>query len=219
MTIDEVALARVDSLLRKGEQLLATKFESGSGMEWVEGSIFAGWRAQTLVYLENLTGRDGNYCVAFAKETEHSYFHYVQAGVEILRVVREDISNGHVGKIATQISAEVFTDFVEMAEHLLQSGNDAVIPIAAFICGAVLEDGLRRILRNKAITLKDSEDISSLSQKCVQNNVYNDVERKRVQFWSDIRNQAAHGRFDQFNRQQVEEMLRGVVQFLATYLR
>jgi len=67
----------------------------------------------------------------------------VEIGLGILRSIREDAANGQLlTNIAGLISAEVFNDFLEMAEHLLDAGY---VPPAASLIGAVLEDGLRRI--------------------------------------------------------------------------
>jgi hypothetical protein len=58
-------------------------------------------------------------------------------GQSILRSVREDVEDGYLTDIRTLISAEVFTDFLEMAEHLDDNGYKDP---TAYSTGAVLED-------------------------------------------------------------------------------
>jgi len=45
----------------------------------------------------------------------------------------------------------------------------------------------------------------------------NELKAKQLRAWADIRNAAAHGEFDKFKRADVEGMIRGVSDFLATY--
>jgi hypothetical protein len=42
--------------------------------------------------------------------------------------------------------------------------------------------------------------------------------QKRIQVWNDIRNNAAHGKFDQYKEDDVKEMIAGVESFLAAHL-
>ena len=49
-------------------------------------------------------------------------------------------------------------------------------------------------------------------------NVFNELKAKQLRAWADVRNAAAHGEFAKFNRQDVEQMLVGVQNFLADYL-
>jgi len=41
------------------------------------------------------------------------------------------------------------------------------------------------------------------------------LDQKNVTAWLDLRNKAAHGLYDQYNREQVETMLKGVIEFSA----
>ena len=48
--------------------------------------------------------------------------------------------------------------------------------------------------------------------------LYNELKAKQLRAWADIRNAAAHGKFGDFNRKDMEEMLKGVQNFLADYM-
>ena len=114
------------------------------------------------------------------------------------------------------VSASVFSDFLEMAEHLLDSGYKDP---AASLIGAVLEDSLRRMCGNNALPVKSDDNISSLNQKLAQKQVYNPLQQKQIQGWNDIRNNADHGHFDQYKPSGVTDMLKGVRNFLSEYLK
>ena len=49
--------------------------------------------------------------------------------------------------------------------------------------------------------------------------IFNDLKAKQLRSWAAIRNKAAHGEFDQFKKEDVEQMIKGISNFLADYLR
>jgi hypothetical protein len=64
--------------------------------------------------------------------------------VGILRALRAAYAGGYLKTLEDLVAADLFTDFLEAAEHLLDSGyKDA----AAVIAGAVLEEHLRKLVR------------------------------------------------------------------------
>lgn len=46
---------------------------------------------------------------------------------------------------------------------------------------------------------------------------YNVLVQKQVTVWADVRNKAAHGKWTEFTRRDVEDMLHGVLRFLTEY--
>jgi uncharacterized protein YutE (UPF0331/DUF86 family) len=48
--------------------------------------------------------------------------------------------------------------------------------------------------------------------------VYNETRAKQLRHFVDIRNHAAHGRFDQFTVEDVKAMIEGINRFLSEYL-
>ena len=69
------------------------------------------------------------------------------------------------GRLEEYVSAAIYSDFLGMAESLLAQQQAELVDIAAFLAGAVLENGLKRIATNRAIKLKDSDDIPTLNHK------------------------------------------------------
>jgi hypothetical protein len=135
--------------------------------------------------------------------------------VEILTRLRSDVANGYLRKTANVISAEVFGDFLEMAQHLL---NEGYKDPAASLIGAVLEDGLRRIARNNHITVTDRDDLTSLRDKCAEKRIFNNLVRQQITSWTTLRNAADHGKFTDYTAQQVGSMISDVRSFLAIHL-
>ena len=102
-----------------------------------------------------------------------------------------------------------------MAKQLIDHGY---VHPAASLTGAVLEDGLRRIAVSRSVSIKAKDDLSTLNQKCAQAGLYNILTRKKIDQWTHLRNQADHGRFNEYEAGDVADMHRGVVGFLEQYL-
>ena len=120
-----------------------------------------------------------------------------------------------MSRVEALIAADVFSDFMEMAEHLLDAGYKDP---AASLIGAVLERGVRQVASEQGVKLKSRDDLSSLNAKCADAGVYKRLVQKKVQVWIGVRNHADHGEFDEYAESDVREMLNGVRDHLATYL-
>ena len=212
-------LERLDNLINVGEKILATRHSRhGVGTvvhDCVDDGLFRQWHTSSLGFLNTLPS-EYVYRDEFKNHCRYSNYGDAQQGVAVLRSAKEDIEGGYLQKVETLVSASIFSDFLEMAEHLLDNGYKDP---AASVIGAVLEDGLRRICIKNGITLKIKEDISSLNQKLAQNHVYNPLQQKQIQVWNDIRNNADHCHFDQYKLDDVTDMLKRVRSFLADYLK
>ena len=136
-------------------------------------------------------------------------------GAGILKGLRDDIANGYLRQIADLIAAEVFTDFLDMAEHLLSMGYHSP---AASLSGAVLEDGLRRLCVRRAIRVNTDDDISVLNGRLASKGAYSTLVRKQVEVWATTRNTADHKDFAHLKPADVASMLPGVRRFLAEQL-
>ncbi|HEX3622327.1 MAG TPA: hypothetical protein VHT97_08440, partial [Acidimicrobiales bacterium] len=152
---------------------------------WLDLGPFAAWRTQARVALVALLGTDHPYTVHF-DEVRGRRISEARGGRALLQAVREDIENGDLFESLTGLlTAEVFNDFLSMAEHLLEQGyKDA----AAAQIGAVLENGLRRIA-TKAGT--SGSNLGKLNDACLAEGVYSRLVHQQVTVWIATRNKAA----------------------------
>ena len=139
----------------------------------------------------------------------------MEAGIGILKAVCEDLEDGFVTDVRTLVSAEVFTDFLAMAGHLVERGYKDP---AASLCGAVLEQGLRRLATNSDVKVRERDDLSTLNQNLAAKGVYTRLVQKRLAVWTDVRNAADHGKFSEYSKADVADMHQGVSSFLAQHL-
>jgi hypothetical protein len=223
-SLRERLLQRVDRLIAKGERVLEARrdLRRSKKSEYItrleldeEKGRFLEWQSQTVSFLVDVLGRDHIYTRQFASSATVNLDDNIEGGLGVLRAVKEDVEYGDLANIRTLVSAEVFSDFLQMAEHLHEAGYKDP---AASLAGAVLEDGLRKIAMNKNIKLKTKEDINSLNRKIADSGVYNRLVQKKVQVWADIRNNADHGYFDEYTTEDVADKISGIEKFLADYL-
>jgi hypothetical protein len=144
----------------------------------------------------------------------------------ILIGLQDDYKKGLLSDVTNMIEANIAADYMGQAEHLLGEGIQGQfdhVP-AAVLAGAVLEDSLRRLCGRQMPpipTIKSNgldKMLNALIDDLKSANVYNELIAKQLRGWADIRNAAAHGRFEDFKREHVESMIKGIEVFLADYM-
>ena len=161
MQMDERIRNRAIALIEKGNTVISTHRPNSPGVigfPTLSTQEHANWRSQSFAFLTDLLGAEHVYTNSFETTTEKSgYTGSTRAGIGILQAVLEDIEQGFLDTIRQLITAEVFTDLLDQAAHLLESGYKAP---AAALAGAVLEDGLRRIATSGGVDVKATDNLS-----------------------------------------------------------
>ncbi len=141
--------------------------------------------------------------------------HIMANKVGALRALRRDYEADHLASIHGLVRAEVFADFIEMAEHLLDQGYKDP---AAVLVGGVLEGHLRVLCAGRGIPTDAAggpKKADTMNGELASAVVYNKLDQKNVTAWLDLRNKAAHGRYKDYTQDQVSNMLQGVREFVA----
>ena len=129
-----------------------------------------------------------------------------------------DYQNGRLQTAAELIHADLFADYLEMAEYLLK---ECYKDPAAVIVGSSLEAHLRKLCEKHEIgTTKPggaSLKASAMNDDLKRAGVYDKNEHKQVTAWLGIRNDAAHGDYDKYDSAKVEMLLMGVRNFISRY--
>ena len=150
----------------------------------------------------------------------------IDKGRLLLVALKADLAGGWLDKITEQVQAEVAADYLGMANSLMSEGvqgRNEYVP-AAVLAGAVLERGLRDLCGRQMPVVSTSKTngepktMNPLIDDLKAAKAFNELQAKELRTWADIRNAAAHGEFEKFNRGQVEAMVPGVRRFLAQYL-
>ena len=139
----------------------------------------------------------------------------------IVQALKADIEAGYIQTLAELIHAELFADFLEMAQHLCDTGyKDA----AAVIIGSTLENHICKLCDKSGVPTENPDKdgnmrpakSDSLNVELAKANVYSKLDQKSVTAWLDIRNKAAHGHYDQYTIEQVTLILAEVRSFIAS---
>jgi hypothetical protein len=147
--MQEKLLKRVDELINQGKEALATK-RPIQGVVYVDGGLFAGFRTASLSFLHKLFLRDHIYCTEFYIHVSGGLLSSVVNGINILNSVKKELEDGWVFKLKDLVTAEIFTDFIEMAKYFLSEGYKDP---AAVIIGGVLEEHLRQLCQKNGIPI------------------------------------------------------------------
>jgi len=135
-----------------------------------------------------------------------------------LRVTKKDIEDGLFFSVSELAKAEVFSAFLESGKHFLDEGYKEA---AAIVIGGVLEDKLKTICQKKGLAYQTPDGkhltIEPLNVLIRKAEIYNELVKKQVTAWGDLRNNAAHARYDQFTARQVGDMYEFVLNFCASY--
>lgn len=214
-------LKRIDQLIAQGRIVLSTKKYSEYSSDYVDMGQQMGFRTASLSFIKNLYGETHPYFKDFNERVKGQAYYETENGINILTAIRNEVDNDWLISIKQMVSAEIFSDFVEMSRYLLdQKYKDP----AAVMIGSVLEEHLRLLCRNHSVAidfLNNSGDTvpkkaDTLNADLVKAGVYGVLEQKNVTAWLDLRNRAAHGKYSEYSQEQVELMYQGVLNFLMT---
>ncbi|BEH16489.1 hypothetical protein [Marinobacter shengliensis] len=217
MKVDDL-VNRVDELLSMGQEVLASRRRSDWG-EYVDSGLMSGFRSASLSFIERVYGSVHPHFSEIKEGADGSRPSDADKCIAVLRAVRSEIGGGWLFSIKGLITAEVFADFIEMAEHLLDAGYKDP---AAVMCGGVLEEHLRQLcLKNgmEAVIFRDGKEIpkkaDTLNADLARAEIYSKLDQKMITGWLDLRNKAAHGHYDEYTADQVKNLLSSVTEFMA----
>jgi uncharacterized protein (DUF2164 family) len=225
--INDVLTREIDDLVAIAERLSrdAARSEYELGPERVTELLSVTSRGGQLI--NRLYGGGSHYENSFQQvlstdmfSSMHSNYHrHVSELVGILKGVQHEIKSGLLTDLRRLLQAEIFADFLEMSEHLLNEGyKDA----SAVLLGGVLEDSLRKLADSKCVAVVSPTGkpltIDPLNVALAKAGVYNALVQKQITTWANLRNDAAHGQFTKYDAEQVRQMLLFVQKFCSDFL-
>lgn len=218
MDTSKILLERLTYVESRGQQALATQRKDGYST-YVDSAPFNGYRSAALSFIKSTLGESHIYYQEFQTLTERLGYYELIGAIEILKSLRAEIENNWLQSFKSLVSAEIFTDFFEMAEHLIDNGYKDP---AAVLIGSVLEEHLRQLCAKNNIetTFEKSGDqipkkADRLNSDLAANQVYNKLDQKNITAWLGLRNNAAHGHYDEYKLEQVQLMYSGISDFIA----
>jgi len=138
-----------------------------------------------------------------------------------LKGLLQDLKSGYLKSLSEIIHDDIFSDFLDMASHLFQEGyKDA----AAVIAGSTLEEHLRKLCSKTNIDIEietpkgiKHKPTDRMNADLAKHQIYTKGEQKQITAWLDIRNNSAHGKYDEYDENQVDLMITGIKDFFVKH--
>ena len=213
MDAEERIIQRLEEMIDIGKQLSVTRNKTLSSNKIRDEAIQ--WKMSSLNILLRGFGENSIHYKEFAKEVHDFSYYLVQDGNNILIAARDDMRGGYLADMKELLEAEILSDFMGQAEELLSKGYH---PAAAVVAGCVLEDAMRKLCeQHPDIELPDKPSLGWMNDRLRENGVYNSLTHKAITSDSAIRNSAAHGKWDEFDKAKVEVMLASINSFMQKH--
>jgi hypothetical protein len=216
----EVVAAQLDPLVQQVSGGVTHGEWGGDYYQGPNPGEAQGLQARLLAAIERLTPTGSVYrsqAEAVLKATPHASEN-VLALAGIAEALKADYRAGYMTSVEELVHADVFGDFLEMADELLSKGYKDP---AAVIVGSVLEEHLRKLANKYGIAIEDTHGrarkADTLNADLVKEGGYNKLEQKSVTAWLDLRNKAAHGKYDEYDKSQVNALMRDARAFMIRH--
>jgi hypothetical protein len=235
-------IKRIEDLIVEGKQVQSTfkkeveTHKSSFGMSdsppvqrikvKLDRVAFAAWKTKCVNLADKLLSVE----TGLSKYLDFRGIEMSEGGIEIalgyLTGLQDIVTKDFLSNVGVRIEAEVASDYMGQAEDLLAQGTKGQhdhVP-AAVLSGAVLEKSLRTLCSQQSppIPLQDRNRKRKMMNVLIDDlkdaGLYNENKAKQLRAWAAVRNAAAHGEFNKFDRKDVESMLKAIGDFLADYL-
>jgi hypothetical protein len=211
MKQDPLIVSRFEELIEKGRRLISTARSSSGGAVYIDRGLGEEWAISSISLIGRVLGRDSEHYGRFKVHTEHvSSRADAERALAILVASLEDYKGGYLFDTSKRIQAEIFNDFLEQAEYLL---NDGYFQVSAVVAGAVLEDTLRKLCASKGGQIGAQPKLDAMNAELAKVGLYDKLLQKKITWLADIRNKAAHGKWTEFSREDAAEMLSAIRRF------
>jgi Domain of unknown function (DUF4145) len=213
---------RFKELTERAEAIVAAKTVSrgddgGGGFSgvYIDQHELIKWQVNARHLLSMVSGRDSEHIQAFDSnqksqfvgDTNHAILLRQQA---VFFAAKNDYEGGYLTRLRDLIQAEVFVSELEQARELFRA---TYIVAAAVIAGTVLETTLRQMCRDRGI---EPGSLDKMNADLTKAGAYNSLVQKRITASAAVRNSAAHGKPNEFTKDDVSSMIEHIEHFLLT---
>jgi len=210
-------VARLQELIDQSKEIEALVNYSGEEyfvLSYIEDqALLNAWLIKIKSIIEATFGKTSPYFKGLRELTEKDIHEKSQINAikGLLIGSLDDLENGFLIGQEFLIAGEIFDSVLEEAKELLNAGYKDP---AAILGRVVLEDSLRRLAPQEQ--LDDTQKATKLNDDLKKAGRYNQVQWRQIQVWLDVGNNAAHGKFDQYSKEQVNEQIEGIERFIAS---
>jgi hypothetical protein len=190
--------------------------EYSGSYEHIDENLMLNWKVKAKNLLANVCGENSQHFSAFTIAEKYvtmdSNYDVLLRMKAVFMAAKEDFEGGYLNSVKNLIQAEVYDNELEQAKELLSAGY---ISAAAVIAGVVLETTIRNLCESYDI---QPAKLDKMNADLTKAGAYNSLTQKRITALAGIRNSAAHGKSDEYNREDVNSMITEVERFLSGVL-
>jgi hypothetical protein len=221
--IKDAFLAQIDLVLKQYGMIEGEAQDEGFSN--ISYDTYARFRTAVLTVIDRVAGPDSIYAKEASGFSIDKYalnnLVHIPFLAGIVHALRDDVSRGFLTTARELIHGETFSDFLEMADFLLNEGyKDA----SAIMGGGVLENHIHNLCIKHEIeitTIKEGnlqqKKTNRLNNDLASAGIYGKLDQKNVTAWLDLRNSAAHAKYDNYLKEQVALLLQGIRDFITRY--
>jgi hypothetical protein len=208
---------RFQELCKQADEIEASKrYEAqqyGVSGNRIDDTQFLNWKVKVRHLLEVVCGQNSTHVKQFATNekhhlytTNHETFLRLQA---VLLAAKDDYEGGYLSSLKLLVQSDIFDSELEQAQELFDAGY---LTAAAVVAGVVLETGLREMCSERSIAIGK---LDRMNAELAKAGAYNKLRQKQITALADIRNSAAHGHPESFQKEDVARMIQEVQSILA----
>lgn len=187
---------------------------SGEPIYEVPHSEFKGWGTRVLNLLARVFGEASAHYKEFSSFFSHSSGEIDQMDTctAIFLAAKKDYRAGYLFNTRALVKAEVLDDVLDQARVLLENGyKDA----ACLLIGVSLEVAVKELANRSQIQFGK---LDKMNVELCKANVYNMAKQKQITAWAELRNKAAHGEWNAYDSNDVQNFYNGVLGFVGDYV-
>jgi len=212
---DEMIRKKFTMLSQRAEAILLNcGFHGTEWNRWPADHDYQQFRAEVENLVNKVCGVNSAHAASLKKIDDRNYTFANVYGV--LKAAYQDYQDGLLIELRRLVRADLLDDFLSQAEMLLEQGYHIA---AASLCGAVLEDTLRKLCDVNSITYPDKTKIDALNVELAKRDIYDKLIQKEITAKADLRNNADHGKFAEVREPDVKDMVRWIRRFVTERLR
>lgn len=203
-TANTKLIRRFEKLVKRGEDLLLEIQVDDDSIQTV--TKYTSWKLNCMNALEKLSLH------TFSKkflQIDNNYIDMPSASqvaefLGVITAVLDEIEDGYIFDLEVLLHAEMFDSITEQAKALLDKGHK--IP-AAVLARIVIEKWLKDLAREHIEQDIHAEKASIINDKLKSEKIYGTPKWRIIQGHLDVGNSAAHGKDEEFEVQDVKNML------------
>ena len=221
MDAKQKLLEELGGLIQRGQPLAESYKQDGMSATAISG--VPEWTIREFVTsasasIDRIAGRDSQFYRQVVLQPAKQLWatpEVVMSVVGSLRALHEAVENDWLATMAEILHADLFGDFLDMADHLLSEGYKDP---AAVLSGGVLEEHLRRLCAKHTIPTDTGgrpKKVETMNAELAAASAYSKADQKNITAWWALRNEAAHAKYAAYGAEQVRLMTQSVRDFVT----